>query len=292
MHPLDAFKRELMVRRVASKFVEARGFSSPDALKEYLKDHPNADKSKHYVEKEEKGEKEAPEKKEEKGDHGDDHGGHGPKKSLMDRIKSLPAKAKKFVETAPKTVQKFLTDESFRKETIDTAKKVLKELPEKTVKAARDAVKHEAHEFKAAAEGIHTVLKGGKMTKEQKKAVKVVAFDVALTVAVAAVSGGLGAGLKGMAAKSAAVFSKSTAKKIALNTVTHGLGNAVTLEELDHLGHGILHMIKHAEEGKKGKPDDRDLMVAYITKLVHDEMGKLSDDDLMGAVEDAASEEE
>ena len=52
---LAAFTHELMIRRVASRFVEAMEHDSPEALKQYLKDHPNADKSKHKVKKDEEG---------------------------------------------------------------------------------------------------------------------------------------------------------------------------------------------------------------------------------------------
>jgi hypothetical protein len=41
--------------RVAARYLQAREFSSPDALREYLHDHPGADKSKHYVRKDEGG---------------------------------------------------------------------------------------------------------------------------------------------------------------------------------------------------------------------------------------------
>lgn len=54
---LEEFKYGLLLRRVASRFTEAMEHSSPEAMKEYLKEHPNADKSKHTVkkDKEEKG---------------------------------------------------------------------------------------------------------------------------------------------------------------------------------------------------------------------------------------------
>lgn len=60
---LESFQHELLVRRVASRFVEAMEHDSPEALKKYLKDHPNADPKNHTVKKHD----------EEKG--GDDEGG-------------------------------------------------------------------------------------------------------------------------------------------------------------------------------------------------------------------------
>jgi DNA-binding ferritin-like protein len=52
---LEAFQHELMTRRVASRFVEAMEHATPEALGKYLKDHPNADKSKHTVKKKDEG---------------------------------------------------------------------------------------------------------------------------------------------------------------------------------------------------------------------------------------------
>lgn len=49
----DAFRHALTVNRVASRFVErtAMEFPTQEALDAYLKDHPDADKSKHTVAK-------------------------------------------------------------------------------------------------------------------------------------------------------------------------------------------------------------------------------------------------
>ncbi len=55
MNPADAFKHALTTRNVFARYVaaavdrEAKEFPSQDALDAYLKDHPQADKSKHTV---------------------------------------------------------------------------------------------------------------------------------------------------------------------------------------------------------------------------------------------------
>lgn len=46
---LREFKNAVQVRKVVAKFKSAKEFTSPDALSEYLKEHPKADKSKHTV---------------------------------------------------------------------------------------------------------------------------------------------------------------------------------------------------------------------------------------------------
>lgn len=278
--------------RVAARFQrQAFEFPSPKALNEYLHEHPQADKSKHHVEQ--PGHDHKPEAKP-PSEHGEGHGEHkpeAPKKSWGERLKSLGEKAKAFVQNAPGEVKKFVQDDAHRRQVLHTMHKAVEALPDKVYENAKHAVKHQIHEFKEAKEGIHAVLKGEKMSKEQKHAVKLVAFDVALTVATAAITGGFGTGLKGVALKSVEAFAKGLAKKIALNTVTHGLGNVTTLEELTHFGHGVHHTLEHfltaADKGKKG--DDQDLITAYITKLVADELDNLDPDTLAEAIEEAAS---
>ena len=46
-NPVTAFEHALLVKRVAARF--AMEFPTDDALKEYLKEHPDADRSKHHV---------------------------------------------------------------------------------------------------------------------------------------------------------------------------------------------------------------------------------------------------
>jgi hypothetical protein len=49
LNPAQAFERVLAVHRIAARF--AMEFPSEDALKAYLKSHPDADRSKHTVKK-------------------------------------------------------------------------------------------------------------------------------------------------------------------------------------------------------------------------------------------------
>ena len=279
--------------RVAARFQRSfdqtsTEFSSPEALRQYLKDHPQADKSLHTVKKpgdtDEKGEQPP------KDDHGDAKH-EPPKKSFKDRLKSLSQKAKNFVSNAPSEVKKFVQDDAHRRTVLMAAHKTLTDLPEKVYTNAKNAVKHEVHEFKTAGQGIKAVLKGGKMTPEQKHAVKVVAFDVALTVATAALTGGLGLGVKGLAGKSAQTFVTAMAKKIALKSVTHGLGSLVTVEELGHFGHGAFETIHHMFTAAEAKQDERNLIVAYCTKLVADQMKDLDPDVMAEALEEASKDD-
>jgi len=58
MDQRKAFEHALLVKRVATRF--AMEFPTDEALKEYLKEHPDADRSKHSVKKKEEGSSEKP----------------------------------------------------------------------------------------------------------------------------------------------------------------------------------------------------------------------------------------
>lgn len=94
---LKAFKNAVLVRNVI-----ARAFPSDDALKKYLRDHPNADKSKHHVEdadvarikknvkdwkKVEKGQADAEKKREKRKDEKGKKKDEADAKALKDRLK-------------------------------------------------------------------------------------------------------------------------------------------------------------------------------------------------------------
>jgi hypothetical protein len=51
MNKLREFQDAVIVRNVVARFVEAKEFSSPEALQKYLQAHPKSDKSKHTVKK-------------------------------------------------------------------------------------------------------------------------------------------------------------------------------------------------------------------------------------------------
>lgn len=280
MAPVSTYRSVSL--RVAARYQRAFQptsieFTSPEAMRDYMKQHPAADPANHSVKK--------------PGEHEKGESGHeAPKQTFSERLKSISAKAKSFLSNAPAEIKKFVQDDAHRRGVLTSMSKKLEDLPAKVYENAKHAIKHEIHEFKTAGEGIKAVLKGEKMTPEQKKAVKVVAFDVALTVATVAVTGGLGAGLKGVAVKSAQSFTTALAKKIALNTVTHGLGNLATVEELGHFGHGVAEVLERVIHAAEKDQDERDMMVAYITKIVGDEIKGLDADSMAEALEGASGD--
>lgn len=269
---------EAIVLRVAARY--AREFSSPEALKEYLHEHPQADKSKHTVVKHDG------DKDEGGGGHGehDEHHEEKPKKSWKERLKGLSEAASKFVKDAPKAVHKFIEDEGFRRQTAMDAHKALVSAPEKFAKKALETVKHEVKEFKEAGQGIAALVKGQKMSPHQKKALKTVATHMAISVAAAALtaSGPLAA---------AGAVGKGLAKHVAMKAVSNMLGHAHVLEELGHIGHGVKHLMEHLAAEKKVDPETvlMNLVAAAVAKELE---GGLSDADLKEALEAASKEDE
>jgi len=292
---------DILIRQVVARFqVQAREFNTPEALQDYLRKHPDADKSKHTVKKTEqkappaKEPKPKPEPKEkpekappkDKGedDHDEGHDDHEekPKKSWKDRLKGLSDKATGFLKSAPKQVKKFVSDDAFRRKTIMSAHDSLVNAPEKIVKNAIKTVKEEVHEYKEAGAGIKAVLSGKKMTKHQKKAVRTVATHMAIGIAAAALTstGPLAA---------AGLFGKNMVKHVAMKAVSNALGHMHVLEELGHVGHGIAHVMEKLSAEDKGNPDK--VFANLIAAAVAKEIKNLKDDDLKAALEMGGDEE-
>lgn len=243
--------------RVASRRV-ALEFPNEKAFREYLKEHPNADKSKHTVAK----------------PHDDEgHDEEKPKTSWKDRLKSLSDKARSFVKEAPKNVKKFIENPEFRRKALLDAHKTLTESPEKIAKRVAKTVKDEVHEWKEAGEGIKSVLSGKKMSKAQKKAVKTVAFHVALTAAATVLT------TTGGPLVAAGAFGKSMAKHIAMKTASNALGHVHILEEFGHVGYGVAHLVQKLA----AKNDHEMALVNLSLAALAKELEKLDDDETIVA---------
>lgn len=233
------------------RYLEAREFPSDKRLREYLQEHPQADKSKHTVVESERKES---------------------KPSLKDRLttalKGIPEKARQFAE-----------DEGYRKKALTDAAKSIEDAPAKFVSNAIQHAKKEVASFKLAGQGVKAAMKGDKLSAEQKTAVKSVARDIAITVAVTALTGGVAA----LASKSAASFVTTLAKKIALNAVTDDFGDLLTnLETAKGAAEGLFAFF--VKLAKTEDPDEAlgQLVAARVTK----ELRKFSTEDLLSAVEE------
>lgn len=254
--------------RVALRF--AREFGSDKALKEYLRDHPGADPSKHSVT-----------------DHAEEgHGKEAPKEktSWKDRFKGLSDKAAKFIKQAPKEVKAFIEDDAVRRKVAQQAHETLTKAPEKLGRRLLEAAKHEVKEFKEAGEGVATLMKGGKMNSHQKKALRTVSIHLAIGIAAAALTttGPLAA---------AGAFGKGVARKIALKSVTKALENVHMFQEIGHITHGLhaLHAVTAADKGKELSPEEA--LVAVLTAAVAEQISHLDDSLLREVLEETAGED-
>lgn len=281
--------------KVAARYQRGYEFPSPDALKKYLHDHPDADKSKHTIKKPGEHAEKKPDAAP-KDEHGGGQGDHAdkPKKSWKDFMKGLSSKAVEFVKAAPEQVKKFVNEEAHRSKTLQAAHKALTEAPEKYVKSAYEAAKHEVAEFKEAGAGIKAWMSGKEMSHHQKDAFKKVATHVAIAAAAGALGAGLGAGAAALAKGVMGSFVSSTAKKIAIKAVTKHLQHLPTLEEFGHIGHHGIELVTTLMEklaAENPKPDADEMMQMLIAAAVAKEFKELDPETLQEAIEDAAKGE-
>jgi hypothetical protein len=225
-----------------------------------------------------------------------------PKKSWGDRVKGLGQKARDFVANAPKEARRFIEDEPFRRKTLQGIHQALTEASEKIVKNVVKTVKHEVHEYKEAGEGIASAIRGEKMSPSQKKAVKTVATHLAIGIAAAALttSGPLGA---------AGALVKGMSRHVALKAVSRALGHLHVLEEVGHIGHGVVGLMTHLastnnpqvflfraadEVSQGGETDVDDVFGNFITASVAKELENFDDDAMESSLEylDEGDEEE
>lgn len=315
----------------------AKDFPTEDALRKYLKEHPDADKAKHHVDKsqkqgpkpEEKAKprqpglpkapppagaksqppevpkakakpppipeaakrKQAP-KPESKGQAPPAKAQQpqapvapptpkvAPKPGRLDvwksRFKGLSESASNFVEKSPKAIKHFFGDDEFRKRALTEAKDAITKAPKRIGHSLVEAAKDEVHEFKTASAGVKQVMTGKNMTKKQKHAFRAVATHMAIgaTAAAFAASGPLAA---------AGLFAKSLAVHVAAKSVKKSLGHVHLLQEMGHIGHGVIHLIEHiASEDPDSKklPSPDDAMAELVMACVAKEIDALTDEDL------------
>lgn len=310
-----ATKIEREAVRAAMK--QAREFATPEALQQYLKMHPKADPSRHTVvenggggkaEEEGRGKKpppipdeakkkktkpppipEAAKKQPKKDDGGSektkkddgDKGGDKRFDNWKKKFKNLSEKAQAFVENSKSQVKQFVGDEEFRKHALKEAGNAIKKSPKKFVSNLIEVAKHEKHEFELAGKGVAALMKGGKMTKKQKHAFQQVMTHMTIAGSAAAftATGPLaGVGL----------FAKGLATHVAAKAGHKSLANLHLMQELGHIGHGVMHLLEHvAAEGEskptKGSPEEA--MANLALALVSKEIENLSDEDIAEVLE-------
>lgn len=218
------------------------------------------------------------------GEHGE-HAPAGPKKTWKERFTELSDGAKNFVRKAPHEVRQFISNPQVRQEALKSAQSHIAAAPKKAVHRLVETAKHEVKEFKDAAEGVKAVMSGGKMSKHQKHAFKTVATHLAIATAAAALtaSGPLAG---------AAAFAKGMARHVAAKAVHHTFEKAHLLDELGHIGHGISHLMEHfASEGPAPQLNPEEVMGNFVMAAVAKELEKLTDDDIMAALNGMGEEQ-
>jgi hypothetical protein len=189
------------------------------------------------------------------------------------RFKGLSEKAQKFVSEAPKSVKHFLGDTEFRKQTLKEARKAVTSAPKKFTKNLIETVKHEKREFRLAVKGVGKVISGKKMSKHEREAFRAIATHMAIAggAAAAMASGPLGG---------AGLFAKGIATHIAAKSASKSLENLHLLQELGHVGHGVVHLLSHiASEDKEAPLSPEEAMARLVLASVLKEMESLTDED-------------
>lgn len=255
-------------RRVVAQFKMAFEHPSEEARKEYLKSHPKANPKKHTVKAPEEESKAPVEEKAEPGEKAKPEGkGTGV-------LKSLSSKAKAFFSQSSKAVQKFVVDPKHRVAAIKAAGKEIYKAPGAYAKRLVHEAKHEIKEFKEAGAALKDVAKGKKLSDEQKATLKKVGTHLAIAVAAATLTApGVLAG--------AVAFSKGMSIKVAAKAALHALEKVHTLNEISHIGHGVLH---HVLASEKLSPEEA--FSVLIMREVMKELENLDDAAIAEALND------
>jgi hypothetical protein len=312
-------KTASLLRIVARFEREAKEFPSPEALREYLKEHPGADRANHSVKKPEKGNgKENGKSKETLKEMAEEHGesvkeeekeeheyiGWGAlikenfHEKVTDRLKALWKSkpiVKKFVQAAPEAIKKFVMDGGTRRKVLMAAHDAFVKLPETTYKAVKDSFKRESHEFKEAATGVRDLFKGKPMNRAQKNAVMACAWDATRMLIGTVLTGGLihSMGAKAIASEAAKGFVSDFAKKVATNALVDELDDINIPGDIQEVVEGLHHLVEFgldraAAKNKKSKADDLDYVMAFSMWLTKRAMSKFTPDDFADVVEHTA----
>ena len=249
----------LLLERVAKEF------PSQQALEDYLDDHPNAAKEKHWVagedgadgEKKDEGESKDKKPKDEEAPSKDEGEAKkepsnsavsGTLKNFLSKVKGASKSIVDSVQQAPKEVQRLVSDPEARKTALSNAAEAVKKAPKEMVKRIYDAAKKEAHEIKHAGHAVGKIIKGEKLDKSDKKAIYSVGVYVA-GAALAATGGG--------ALIAAGAIGKSFVAHVAIKAV-HGLldDGFLHFEAAESVAHGIghvMHVMEHVASDERAR---------------------------------------
>jgi hypothetical protein len=190
----------------------AKEFDTKEEMDAYLKEHPDADKTRHTFKKptEVSDEKIVP-LKDPKLDDDKETQTKVPDKSVEEshkplkektkekvqdfssKIKDFAVKIKDSIKNAPEEVKKMAEDEEYRNEKLKEVADGIKKSPKVVKDAILESAKKEMKEIKHAIWAVKKLAKGEKLDKEDKHALYAGAVYVGLTALGAASGGALGA---------------------------------------------------------------------------------------------------
>lgn len=302
-----AYTREDLRPHLLSVIKSARGFPSPQSLQDYLGDHPNAEKDKHWVEK---SKQDGPSKPKSTGKPNQRERNKGKKKPRIwsppastkpnpkvEEAKKALAKAPSHIVTeaivqivspkvaekvsaAPPDVQKFVYDHGHRN-------KVIKETAaafEKGVESLHVAVKSTLKDVKTtvthAGPGLKKMLSNQDLSEDEEVAIKKVVSHVADAV-TAALSDAKP--MRGIAKSLGNTFLKSITDKL----VASASKEINTLLEAGSLASRLWSTFAGKKAGQDEDPTEAFALLVsdMMTKALKDGM---SDDDLLDALGNAA----
>lgn len=242
--------------REAAVDKEAIEFDTPKALRRYLQQHPNADKSKHTVKKQDDSPPKAEDLK-------------GQLTHFFAKVKGAAKDVVDAVKAAPQTVQQLFVDPKHREKFFGGMAHKIDQAPKDVVKKIFHAAGKEIHEIKHAVKAAKKLFKKpppGPFSKEDKRA---------LYSAGAYVVGAMLAAIPpaGTAIAAAGVLGHSFAMHVGLKAV-HGLLDTGFLHY--EWAHEVFHVVTHISADKN---EDEELTEGLV-RVISDVMKNLTDEDM------------
>lgn len=261
-------------RRVLLAFLQknALEFPTEDALKKYLKDHPDADPKNHSVQK-----------SKQDGAKGDDDEGkgllHKLKTKVVGLLKDIRATSeisKALTDTTPEVQQAFLDTDTYNT-TFGKVCARIEHRAKKFVSAITNSISKEVHEIKHAVHASKKLLKRppGPFSKEDKGAFYSAGAYVAGTMLAAIPPGG--------ALMAAGALGKSFAMHVGVKAVSLILDKGFThFEWAETLLHGIHHIAAKDDGDKKSRNEEdrlREALVRALVETIPEVLRNLTDED-------------
>ena len=260
------------LRPHALHLLTAMEFPNQEALKDYLHEHPHADKSNHWVSKS---------KVKPKEDEGTFFSGV---KEFLEEHLGHAKHVHALVKQAPAHVQKFIADPKHREVIIAKGVEEAKKSPKKLLDKAIYLVKDEFNEKKVGLHAAGKVLSGKEITKEEKAALVESVRDIAVSVMLSVFAGGglaaVGSGLvSGLAMGVAVRMFSDTVDKL-----TDIKDTATVSSKVVQYGLPVLKKLVHL--GSEAENDTQEAIAALIVSEVLNRLSKgISDEDVTYALE-------